>query len=107
MLTLHALGSQFCSTHLYQGKTLQVISLIIADPPAGTDYAARVRAVEENKRQLEKLKREKEAAARGETLPGAVRVSVVTALIQPDIIGRSMSPVISRVWYAPDSECRR
>lgn len=65
-------------SHLCQGKTLQVISLIIADPPAGTDYAARVRAVEENKRQLEELKKEKEAAAHDETFPGAVRVSVAT-----------------------------
>lgn len=44
------------------GKTLQVISLILANPPSGTDYASRVRAVEENQRQLEKLKEKMQEA---------------------------------------------
>lgn len=40
-----------------QGKTLQVISLILAQPPAGTDYVAKARAVEANKRLKEQLDR--------------------------------------------------
>lgn len=51
-----------------QGKTLQVISLILAQPPAGVDYIAKVRAVEANKRLKEQLDR-------GElTAPPEVRV---------------------------------
>lgn len=38
-----------------QGKTLQVISLMLAQPPAGTSYISKARAVEENKRLLEQL----------------------------------------------------
>ncbi|CAM9404773.1 unnamed protein product [Pylaiella littoralis] len=37
------------------GKTLQVIALMLAQPPAGADYIKKVRAVEENKRLLERL----------------------------------------------------
>lgn len=49
-----------------------MISLILAEPPAGTDYAARVRTLEENKRKLKKLKQGEEAVARGESLPEQV-----------------------------------
>lgn len=50
-----------------QGKTLQVISLILAQPPAGTDYVKKALAVEANKRL-------KEALDRGETPPPQVCV---------------------------------
>lgn len=52
-----------CRLGVPQGKTLQVISLILAQPPAGTDYVKKVRAVEENKRLLEQLERGGTAAA--------------------------------------------
>lgn len=48
-----------------QGKTLQVISLILAQPPAGTDYVKKALAVEANKRL-------KEALDRGDTPPPQV-----------------------------------
>lgn len=35
-----------------KGKTLQVISLILARPPRGQTYVSKVHAVEENKRQV-------------------------------------------------------
>lgn len=57
-----------------QGKTLQLIALILARPPSGENYVAKVRAVEENKRNLERLQAAERAAERGETtLPEVTR----------------------------------
>eukprot|EP00903_Cladosiphon_okamuranus_P011919 g11195.t1 len=51
------------------GKTIQVISLILAQAPAGTDYIAKVRAVDANKRLKEQLDRGEVAAPAEEREP--------------------------------------
>ena len=52
-----------------KGKTLQVISLILARPPRGESYVAKVNAIESNKRQLKILEAQQQGSASAESLP--------------------------------------
>lgn len=46
-----------------------MISLILARPQKGQDYAVKFRVVEDNRRQLQRLEAEQNAAVLRETLP--------------------------------------